>query len=147
MINKQITMPPKLAKRKTCFICNKPLNRHQNAYCSHACATLHKRQQLYAEIEKLGRFPEAFDGEADKRTMRNYLLMRFGHKCSICGTTEWRDQPVPLILDHIDGNAFNSSIDNIRLVCPNCDAQLPTYKARNKGNGRASRRKAMEQAS
>lgn len=47
---------------------------------------------------------------------------------------------MPLVLDHIDGNAENGVLTNLRLVCPNCDAQLPTFKNRNKGNGRASRR-------
>ena len=35
---------------------------------------------------------------------------------------------------------MNNIISNLRLVCPNCDSQLPTYKNRNKGNGRHSRR-------
>ena len=30
--------------------------------------------------------------------------------------------------------------ENLRLVCPNCDSQLPTYKSRNRGSGRHSRR-------
>jgi len=45
------------------------------------------------------------------------------------------------VMDHIDGNADNNSLDNFRLVCGNCDMQLPTYKNKNKGNGRAWRRK------
>jgi 5-methylcytosine-specific restriction endonuclease McrA len=45
-----------------------------------------------------------------------------------------------LILDHVDGNADNWELANLRLVCPNCDAQLPTFKSRNRGNGRAYRR-------
>lgn len=48
--------------------------------------------------------------------------------------------PLTLILDHIDGNPENNRRDNLRLICPNCDSQLPTYKSRNRGNGRAFRR-------
>jgi hypothetical protein len=44
------------------------------------------------------------------------------------------------ILDHIDGNSSNNDITNLRLVCSNCDSQLPTYKSKNKGNGRHYRR-------
>jgi hypothetical protein len=44
-----------------------------------------------------------------------------------------------MILDHIDGDASNNSPTNFRLVCPNCDTQLPTYKAKNTGNGRATK--------
>ena len=35
------------------------------------------------------------------------------------------------ILDHIDGNASNNSRENLRLICPNCDSQLDTYKSKN----------------
>jgi hypothetical protein len=49
-------------------------------------------------------------------------------------------QPIPLVVDHIDGNPTNHAITNFRLVCGNCDMQLPTYKAKNKGNGRKYRR-------
>jgi hypothetical protein len=45
-----------------------------------------------------------------------------------------------LVLDHIDGNPDNNRRDNLRLACPNCDSQLPTYKSRNRGSGRAFRR-------
>jgi hypothetical protein len=44
------------------------------------------------------------------------------------------------VLDHLDGDATNNARDNVRLVCPNCDSQLPTFKSRNRGNGRAWRR-------
>jgi hypothetical protein len=49
-------------------------------------------------------------------------------------------RPLVLVLDHIDGNSENNRRDNLRLVCPNCDSQLPTFKMRNKGKGRYSRR-------
>lgn len=47
---------------------------------------------------------------------------------------------MPLIVDHINGNPEDDRLENLRLVCGNCDMQLPTYKSRNLGNGRAWRR-------
>lgn len=56
------------------------------------------------------------------------------HKCSLCGITEWMGKPSPIELDHIDGNNKNNSLDNLRLLCPNCHAQTDTYRGKNKGN-------------
>ncbi len=43
-------------------------------------------------------------------------------ECSICGWNEPRitDEKVCLNLDYIDSDSDNKSIDNIRLLCPNC---------------------------
>ena len=53
---------------------------------------------------------------------------------------EWNGLPLVLVLDHVNGDPEDNRRENLRLVCPNCDSQLPTYKARNKGKGRAWRR-------
>ena len=47
---------------------------------------------------------------------------------------------VPIQLDHIDGNSDNNSLDNLKLLCPNCHSLTPTFGALNKGNGRELRR-------
>ena len=55
--------------------------------------------------------------------------------CSCCGIgPEWQGKPMPLILDHINGINNDNRLDNLRFVCSNCDTQLDTYKAKNKGN-------------
>lgn len=62
-------------------------------------------------------------------------LLREGvkeHKCEICGNTEWNGKPIPLQLDHIDGNSHNHILTNLRLICPNCHAQTETYCGKNK---------------
>ena len=55
------------------------------------------------------------------------------HKCEICGIMEWNGQPTPLELDHIDGNHHNNTLDNLRVICPNCHAQTDNYRGKNKG--------------
>lgn len=55
--------------------------------------------------------------------------------CELCGQDEnWKGQKISLILDHIDGNRNNNNLENLRIVCPNCDAALPTYKGKNRKN-------------
>lgn len=54
------------------------------------------------------------------------------HKCECCGITEWNGEPTPIELDHIDGNRYNNTIDNLRILCPNCHAQTDTYRGKNK---------------
>jgi 5-methylcytosine-specific restriction endonuclease McrA len=46
---------------------------------------------------------------------------------------QWNGQPLSLILDHINGNHKDNGTENLRLLCPNCDSQLPTRGGRNKG--------------
>jgi hypothetical protein len=72
--------------------------------------------------------------------VRRHLAEKFGCKCSVCGIDEYNRLPIVLECDHIDGNHTNNSIGNLRLICPNCHSQTPTYKNRNKGNGRPSRK-------
>lgn len=52
----------------------------------------------------------------------------------------WLDLPLAMVIDDIDANPSNNVRANLRLICPNCDSQLPTYKSRNRGNGRHYRR-------
>ena len=49
-------------------------------------------------------------------------------KCEICGQTEyWNDKKMSLILDHINGVNDDNRIENLRIVCPNCNATLDTH--------------------
>ena len=74
----------------------------------------------------------------DKLVQSNNLKKRLineglkQHKCEFCGITEWRGQPTPIELDHINGDRYNNTIENLRLLCPNCHAQTDTYRGKNK---------------
>ena len=78
--------------------------------------------------------------------IRDYILEKQEHKCAICGMTDiWNNMPINFVLDHIDGDASNSCPNNVRLVCPNCDSQLPTFKSRNKNSARNKRKEYLNE--
>ena len=55
----------------------------------------------------------------------------FEYKCACCGNSEWLGQPIPLELNHKDGNKDNNNLDNLELRCPNCHYFTETYKTKN----------------
>lgn len=75
------------------------------------------------------------------RSIKAALVKIKGHQCSICKNTEWMGDPIPLVMDHIDGRSNNNTLSNLRLVCGNCDMKLPTYKSKNKNSDRKYRSK------
>lgn len=76
--------------------------------------------------------------------IREYILNEQESKCAICGISNiWNEKPLKFILDHIDGNAANSARENVRLICPNCDSQLDTYKSKNKHSARSGRKEYL----
>lgn len=78
------------------------------------------------------------------RSLKRAVIRRDGYKCSCCGIADWNGKELVLEIEHKDGDSTNNSPDNICLLCPNYHSQTPTYKAKNKGNGRHSRRQRYE---
>ncbi len=54
-------------------------------------------------------------------------------ECELCGQGEdWNGKHMSLILDHINGINTDNRIENLRIVCPNCNATLETHCKGNK---------------
>jgi len=55
------------------------------------------------------------------------------HQCETCGLVEWLGSPIPLELDHINGDKHDNRLPNLRIICPNCHALTDTYRGKNIG--------------
>lgn len=130
-------------EKNFCLNCGKEIS-IKGKFCNNKCQGEYRIKQSINEIEKTGVFPHNENtNETTRSSVRKYLIAKYGHKCSICGLSEWMGQPIPLVADHIDGDTTNHKVENFRMVCENCNAQLPTYKAKNK-HGRVWRKKYYE---
>lgn len=62
-----------------------------------------------------------------RQTVKNKLIEDniLDYKCCLCGNKgEWMGKKITLILDHINGVNNDNRIENLRFVCPNCNATL-----------------------
>jgi len=70
------------------------------------------------------------DGAKLKKKLLNENLIE--EKCALCGLLPvWNGRPLCLQLDHIDGDATNNHISNLRLLCPSCHSQTETFGTKN----------------
>lgn len=72
--------------------------------------------------------------------MARRTLLKLKKDCFFSFSNPKEQFAIPIVLDHINGDSTNWTLYNLRLICPNCDAQTNTYKGKNIGNGRHWRR-------
>ncbi len=106
-------------------------------YCSTKCQGKCASEKKYRDY--LNNQDDYGDDEISYLWLKKYIIKEQGYKCDICGINEeWNGKPLHFVLDHIDGDARNNKRENLRMICPNCDSQLDTFKSRN--NGKSTRK-------
>lgn len=119
---------------KKCGNCDK-LIKNRNKFCSLECSNINKHNKAYEDFLTNNNLycrpnytPKAF---------KDFFLSEQNFKCDICGMgNEWMNQNLVFVIDHIDGDAGNNKRENLRMICPNCDSQTPTFKSKNKNSTR-----------
>jgi len=76
-----------------------------------------------------GKYPSYPTRMVKERLIKNGLKKLI---CEKCGGKEWNNKPIPLELNHINGNRTDHRKENLELICPNCHAQTETYRGKNK---------------
>jgi hypothetical protein len=99
-----------------------------------------QRRRTAADILVENTSPHArrVPGARLKRAMRE---LGIAERCTLCGIEAlWLGEPLPLEVDHIDGDWRNNKAENLRLLCPNCHATTDRYRGRGarRGQGRSS---------
>lgn len=81
-----------------------------------------KSENLQRKIN-FGKFEDF--SEAIKRRI---ILEEQNNSCLWCGISDWNGKPISFELDHINGNNKDNSKLNLRILCPNCHSQTPTFR-------------------
>lgn len=70
------------------------------------------------------------------RALRDRFLRLVPYVCAVCGCEEHLGLRLTLELDHINGERTDNRLENIRLLCPNCHSQTPTFRWKNRSGVR-----------
>lgn len=132
-------MPTPKKSRRNCLACGKECKRPPDYYCNRQCQTDYQYQINVSEW--LAGKKEGGAHYGVRAWVKKYLIEQRGEQCEKCGWNEIHPitKKVPIEVDHIDGND-DHSIDNLRLLCPNCHSLTENYRALNTGRGRKHRR-------
>lgn len=92
---------------------------------------------------KLPKWMTADFNDLGLKSKRARVIFESAQSCEVCKNSTWNGLQIALEIDHLDGNSDNDSRENLRAICPNCHAQTPNFRGKNKGKRGSKRRKAM----
>ncbi len=124
--------PKRILASKNCLWCNAKIAGYRT-YCNQECYGKFKfDRETIPRIER---------GEVTQHiTLKKYLSELFGYICVKCNNTGIHNgDSLVLQLDHIDGNSDHNLPSNLRLLCPNCHSQTPTFTTRQKKDTKRNR--------
>lgn len=126
-------------EKKKCLTCGNKVKSNKAKFCSHKCCGRYAQLKTFQKIED-GTYKRVGCGTSKNNVYKLYLIEKYGYGCMCCDNVEWMGQPIPLQLEHEDGDSDNDDLKNLKLLCPNCHAQTPTYCGKNIGKGKNKRR-------
>jgi len=90
----------------------------------HAICTDHWTGQGWSK----GRQTKDWSSYRKNTHLRKNLLTLRGHMCENCKNTDWQGKPITIEIHHIDGNRTHNSLENLKLLCPNCHSLTDNFR-------------------
>jgi hypothetical protein len=108
------------AKKLNCF--------NPNPGVKNVCGEYERPEKIPLEEILQGKHPSYQTYKLKKRLIETGIKK---NQCEECSLINWRDKPLSIQLEHIDGNRHNHLLENLKMLCPNCHSQTPTFCAKN----------------
>lgn len=78
------------------------------------------------EHQRINTKSVSLSNRVPRRELLKILKNKTTYTCNNCGIIEWKNKKLILHIDHIDGNRFNNTENNLQFLCPNCHS-IKTY--------------------